>query len=94
MSFYATIAGEAVYEKQEDFDAAVKTLTDGDWVKDRVFLDEEGAVVRVDDGQDIIPTERRIVIPLAHWRNLARLLNKGQDCYDLYGWLFRGICCH
>lgn len=73
MSFYATIHGEIAYEKREDFEAAVKILDEGGWIKDGKFIDECGEVI---SGKDIHEESRVINIPYFCHRNLSRVLNE------------------
>ena len=80
MSFYATIEGVIQYSRQEDFDAAVKILADGQWLQEGYLVAETGG--RISEDPDIDAGARRVSIPWALHRNLARVLGKGR--------LFRG----
>ena len=73
MSFYATIAGQIKYKKQEDYVAAKEFLEKGGWIDDEgYFVDENG--FRISEEQNL--GSNQITIPTFHYRNLSYILNK------------------
>lgn len=74
MSFFATVGGSLAYEKQEDFDAALKLLVDGGYCNSEGhFLDDmENAL---SEELDINKEAKEISIPVFHYKSLAYLLD-------------------
>lgn len=81
MSFYATISGTLTYETDEAFDNAVKMLVNGEWIDEEgFFMDETGAMISGDEGDDIDKENRTIGIPFSFYRGLSGLLCT--KCFD------------
>ena len=74
MSFYASIEAHLTFNTQADFDTAVKTLTEGGWMKDGHLLTETGEILS--EEPDINEATKELRIPCFHYRNLSRLLDE------------------
>ena len=70
MSFYATVEGSLVYEKQADFNRAIEAL--------KPWLNEKNIFIGEDDEQitdESTIGEKTIYIPYYHYRNITRVFD-------------------
>jgi hypothetical protein len=81
MSLYYTIAGGIQYERQEDFDAAVRLLEDGLWLKDDHFISDTDEQV-TEDAPNLDRENWMIQIPMFVYCKLGNVLN---DLFRLGG---------
>lgn len=70
MSFYVTLEGSLVYEKQADFDRAIEALKP--WLNEKnIFVGEDDEPITEESTID----EKTIYIPYYHYRNITRVFN-------------------